>query len=749
MKKIGRTLFIFCLFFLAFGATSVFANAITMPGKPELVRKNYNDGTVMIKFKVQWENSWKVNKPNNWDAAWIFAKYKEGGNEWHHTYIDSNSSAHECSATDGAGASIATILKVGMSNVPNSKNVVERKAAGIFVYRKDNGQGSIVFDSICLKWNYRQQGLDDQSVISIKVFSVEMVYVPEGPFYMSDGNEAYKQLGFYRDSACIGPSSNRSIFPAPGKALGNGVLHTSNIYKGLTNLDGYASTIMPADKNPFQDGKSWYREVSNVINLYRNFAWHSPDWYTMYQLAGRSWGPVGQGQPNNWASVRIQMPHPYKATGFWGGDWQSWANPGFAGRGSKDGITWVDLVGYTNGVPSTNNNASTANKHFSIPLDKQDTYNFYEFNWYTNNTYMSSANFTIVDSVPGGDTANAWYYDNSNWLQYTGKTPISYAANFYTFNELGNAKPIVADTNFPTGYKAYYIMKHELSQHAYVDFLNTLTNSQQTTRSVIGPTSATSYFYNASTSAPTWRNWIRVRRSGTNEPAEYGLWCKNESKDAWDQELNGGNLAMCNMNWSDIAAYLCWAGLRPLSEWEYEKAARGNQKPLMDEFVWGNTSYTALSNTIGDISNANLPTETAPAGVNLVLPSNTATFPMRVGVFATNASTRIQAGAGYYGALNMGDNVAEVYVNMSTAAGLKYSGEHGSGELNGNGDAIMKNWPESESTNADRGNGTGTKGCISSDVNYARTSCRTGMEKAHSSRVEWLGCRGGRTAPNK
>ncbi|MEG2239429.1 MAG: hypothetical protein RRX93_08450, partial [Bacteroidales bacterium] len=114
----------------------------------------------------------KVNKPNYWDAAWLFAKYKEGGNEWHHVYIDTNNNAHNWYATDDKGTAVETLLKVGMSNVVNDKNVQERKAVGAFVYRKKNGQGTLVFDSVCLKWNYRAQGLDDQSIISIKVFSI-------------------------------------------------------------------------------------------------------------------------------------------------------------------------------------------------------------------------------------------------------------------------------------------------------------------------------------------------------------------------------------------------------------------------------------------------------------------------------------------------------------------------------------------------------------------------------------------------
>ncbi|MEG2666885.1 MAG: SUMF1/EgtB/PvdO family nonheme iron enzyme, partial [Bacteroidales bacterium] len=305
---------------------------------------------------------------------------------------------------------------------------------------------------------------------------------------------------------------------------------------------------------------------------------------------------------------------------------------------------------------------------------------------------------------------------------------------------------------------AFYIMKYELSQHAYVDFLNTLTNAQQTTRSVIPPTAGAGIYYTGNTSEPSpWRNWIRVRIPQANAPAVYGLWYKKTSVDAWDQEKNAGNVAMCNMGWSDIAAYLSWSGLRPLSEWEYEKACRGPQTSLENEFAWGNTSYTYVPPGNGDIVDLNLSTEVAPAGTNLVpMYSSMYNFPMRVGCFATNASTRIQAGAGYYGALNLSDNVTELYVNLSTKQGLEFSGEHGSGEINGNGDAEVKNWPDAISNSDNRAYGVGAKGynyvsnsgAEGSDLRYARVSCRLAMETRYADRYWFLGCRGGRTAPN-
>jgi hypothetical protein len=37
------------------------------------------------------------------------------------------------------------------------------------------------------------------------------------------------------------------------------------------------------------------------------------------------------------------------------------------------------------------------------------------------------------------------------------------------------------------------------------------------------------------------------------------------------------------LSWADSAAYMAWAGLRPMTELEYEKAMRGSRVPVQDE----------------------------------------------------------------------------------------------------------------------------------------------------------------------
>src|SRR5690554_133111 len=49
----------------------------------------------------------------------------------------------------------------------------------------------------------------------------------------------------------------------------------------------------------------------------------------------------------------------------------------------------------------------------------------------------------------------------------------------------GNVYGITITATFPKGYEAFHVMKYEITQQQYVDFLNTLTFSQQVNRTAL------------------------------------------------------------------------------------------------------------------------------------------------------------------------------------------------------------------------------------------------------------------------
>ncbi|MBK8338912.1 MAG: hypothetical protein IPK99_02370 [Flavobacteriales bacterium] len=144
------------------------------------------------------------------------------------------------------------------------------------------------------------------------------------------------------------------------------------------------------------------------------------------------------------------------------------------------------------------------------------------------------------------------------------------------------------NANWPNGFSAFYCMKYELSQQGYVDFLNTLTYTQQVTRTENAPNSA------AGTGALITGNLIRsgidVQTPGvaSTVPAVYA--CNLDGDAVYGEVTDGKNIACNWLSWGDLTAYLDWGGLRPMTELDFEKACRGTIPAVPNGYPWGNTS---------------------------------------------------------------------------------------------------------------------------------------------------------------
>lgn len=227
-----------------------------------------------------------------------------------------------------------------------------------------------------------------------------------------------------------------------------------------------------------------------------------------------------------------------------------------------------------------------------------------------------------------------------------------------------------ASASFPNGFAASYCMKYEISQQQYVDFLNSLTTAQATAR------------YSASTA---FRNGITVSSGvySTSFP----------------------NVACPNLSLADLLAYLDWSGLRPMTEMEFEKICRGTVAAVTGEFAWGNTSRTQTTG----LTNAGLANEVASnAGANCIFGTNNPTGgPGRVGMFAGAATTRAQAGASFYGVMEMSGNMAERVISLTGTDGRTFTGTHGDGTIGTAGEPVVTGWPSSTSSTASSVRGGG------------------------------------------
>jgi len=130
---------------------------------------------------------------------------------------------------------------------------------------------------------------------------------------------------------------------------------------------------------------------------------------------------------------------------------------------------------------------------------------------------------------------------------------------------------------FPKGHKAFYCMKHKITQSEFVAFLNTVGAEQTTFLGMPAP-------------------GINIVKPGNPYPAAVVVAGKGSVARTFSPPAvpavcatDQPQQACAWLHWSDDLGYAAWAGLRPMTELEYEKACRGPLKPVADEQAayWG------------------------------------------------------------------------------------------------------------------------------------------------------------------
>lgn len=243
---------------------------------------------------------------------------------------------------------------------------------------------------------------------------------------------------------------------------------------------------------------------------------------------------------------------------------------------------------------------------------------------------------------------------------------------------------------YPKGVAPFYCMKYELSQAQYADFLNTLSYTQQRRRTTAAPDAATGTV--ALSIGPAQRSAIRILQPGVADetPAVYGLDLDGQTFN----DVDDGQHRACNfLTWDDLCAYLDWAGLRPMTEFEYEKVCRGPAYPLPGEFAWGDTSVIDANTLAEDGQATEHVLEQGDATTGLASHGYAGPQgPLRCGFAAGEATGRTAAGAGYYGCMELSGNLWEQCVTVN-AQGLAYTGALGDGLLDDQGQADAPAWP--------------------------------------------------------
>ncbi|OGW95505.1 MAG: hypothetical protein A2Z81_09675 [Omnitrophica WOR_2 bacterium GWA2_45_18] len=340
----------------------------------------------------------------------------------------------------------------------------------------------------------------------------------------------------------------------------------------------------------------------------------------------------------------------------------------------------------------------------------------------------SSSEYRLKQGTSDDD---AWYIQNEEAV-----TTTNTASDGYYYQSTGasgenaSGSVFIIPTSFPKGYGDFYQMKYELTEGQWVGFFNTLSSAAKTNRDI---TSASQGGKNSD--SVIHRNTVSWDSSNPNSEGQTAR---------PDRPVN-------YISWTDLLAYADWAGLRPMTELEFEKSARGKDiAPVADEFAWGKTSYNVAEATeiypdadengteqifdgAANLNRNSLGWSSGDGRVGGVAAGQGG--PLRVGIFAESSTSRTTSGAGYYGTMELSGNLHEMVVNVGKSSGRQFLGSQGDGQLSTlsgyEGNATNSDWPGINTVDAARGvtgtNGSGYRGgdFQSANLRHFQLSTRT------------------------
>ena len=221
---------------------------------------------------------------------------------------------------------------------------------------------------------------------------------------------------------------------------------------------------------------------------------------------------------------------------------------------------------------------------------------------------------------------------------------------------------------FPKGFDDFYIMKYELSQEQYVEFLNKITENGAVAR------------------------FPDMQASGNG--------VDNSGSPPMTYVTNRPNAPMNFLEWADLAAYADWSGLRPMTELEYEKACRGTVPAVPDECAWGNPYLSTAAYIYLSVGSASeyISNPTPNSGNAIYSATDLGNNEVRrCGIVSGSfvSPSRQEAGATYYGVMEMSGNAWEMAITIGHPEGRQFTGLHGNGIINTAGNATVgTSWPD-------------------------------------------------------
>ena len=370
-----------------------------------------------------------------------------------------------------------------------------------------------------------------------------------------------------------------------------------------------------------------------------------------------------------------------------------------------------------------------------------------------------------TDSFYLGDGISTYFLrdpDNSNRPIYVNSASMNWErVDHQTLRKNGTQN---IPNEYPNGFDGFWIMKYEISQEQYLRFLNTLSRAEQNYRTWANvdasQSSVNNVYVMSNTSSMTNRNGICCTPSvqvGGN-PIRFRM--DYNGNRIYNENDDGANIASNFISGEDVLAYLDWAALRPLTEFEYEKAARGpHAKPFgyTDQKAWGLATINEVTGILNEGEPDERPSNLGVEGICVYNNNANVQGPLRCG-FASTTTTQNQytCGASYYGVFEMTGNVSEFYMSVRFGASPyvdNFQGRAGDGLIDqSSGRANQAGWPQGATAVALDGNYCQYRGgdwYLGPSVNaahiryYINISARY-QRNATNGRYDWSGGRGGR-----
>jgi formylglycine-generating enzyme required for sulfatase activity len=572
---------------------------------------------------------------------------------------------------------------------------------GAFIYRNTNGTGTLSLSGAQLRWNYGTNGVSDDAALDIRVYAIEMVYVPQGVFALGSGSE---------DG---GPDGGGGIIQ----------VEKGHFYKFPTISTTYSvvsENEIPVDVSP----DNLYYDINDNMNI------------------GDQQGPVPASFPKGHHAFYC-MKYEVSQQGYV--DFlNSLTTLQVANRYSADN------TGHRYGIIVADNVYSTTNPYVACNyLSWSDLAAYLDWSGLRPMTELEfeKACRGTASPVPG---EYAWGTAGIASSPYT-------LSNSGASNEAIETKYDTYTTNYVSDAGAFdgYISDPGATGNTSSTTITVMSTTDLTVGMIVSVTAGTGEFYPNT-------NVSKVNDATTFDVSTHPL------TDLSDEAI------VSAYSPDKIITVASTSGLRiqmPVSVTAGTGVFSAGTvvSDIIDEFTFHVSALPATHLTGG----ATVVTAYANCGNAAGYFTTSANLgginaPLRVGIFAGTVGNtgRVTAGATFYGIMEMSGNVVEHTVTIGNIAGRSFTGLHGDGNLNTNGDATVDYWPgingNSDGTMANsvysgdigitEAAGTGTRGAAFDNTIFGlRVSDRSNATPptfpGYDYRASDFGGRGVRSAP--